>query len=378
MQPRQRLLATLAGKPVDRPAVCFYEINGLDERAELEDPYNIYTHPSWQPLIQLARQKSDRIVMRTVPFPDALDPLEAHTRRTTWQVNGSRYDRREIRLGQRTLTEVNRRDLDINTVWHVEHLFKDSADVEAFLALHAAQPTDLGEPDVRGVLEAERALGESGIVMIDTPDPLCLAAQLFDMADYTVLALTEPGLFHRLLQRLAADLHRRTEAIARALPGRLWRIHGPEYASPPYLPPRLFHEYVVGYDTPMVKAIQASHGYARIHSHGRLRLVLAAIAATGCDGLDPIEPPPQGDLRLAEVRQQVGEQMVLFGNLEASDLENNPAEDFRDKVRTALVEGPGGRGFVLMPSSCPYGRVLSGRTLRNYEVMVEEVERIIH
>jgi hypothetical protein len=63
---------------------------------------------------------------------------------------------------------------------------------------------------------------------------------------------------------------------------------------------------VVGYDTPMVKAIQASSGYARIHSHGRLRLILPAISATGCDGLDPIEPPPQGDMRLAEVREQVG------------------------------------------------------------------------
>ena len=204
-----------------------------------------------------------------------------------------------------------------------------------------------------------------------------IAAGLFAMADYTILASTEPHLFHRLLQRFAMDIHRRTAAVAHALPGRLWRIYGPEYASPPYLHPRLFQEYVVNYDKPMVKAIHASHGYARIHSHGRLRLILAAIAATGCAGLDPIEPPPQGDMCLAEVRELVGEQMVLFGNLEASDLENLPAADFREKVRTALAEGVGGRGFVLMPSACPYGRVLTRQALRNYEVMVEEVERML-
>ena len=373
MHPRQRLMATLAGRPVDRPPVCFYEINGLDERAEIDDPFNIYTHPSWQPLIRLARQHSDRIVMRSVPFPNASDPVEACTRRTVWYEDGNRYERREIRIGARLLTEVTRRDPDVNTVWHVEHLFKDAAAVEAFLTL--PEPADPGQADVSVVLQAEAALGESGIVMIDTSDPLCLAAQLFDLGDYTVLALTDPPLFHRLVRRFALDLHRRTAAVAAALPGRLWRIHGPEYASPPYLPPRLFREYVTGYDTPMVKAIQAGGGYARIHSHGRLRLVLEAIAATGCDGLDPIEPPPQGDMQLAEVRRLVGEQMVLFGNLEISDLENLPAEDFREKVRTALAEGPGGRGFVLMPSSCPYGRVLPARTLRNYEVMVEEVER---
>jgi len=33
-----------------------------------------------------------------------------------------------------------------------------------------------------------------------------------------------------------------------------------------------------------------------------------------------------------------------------------------------------GRGFVLMPSACPYGRILSSLTLRNYEKMVEIVE----
>jgi hypothetical protein len=361
------------GKSVDRPAVCFYEINGLDERPEDNHPFNIYTHPSWLPLIRLAREKSDRIVMRNVPFPTAADPLEPFTRRFTWMEGSSRFERREIQAGSRVLTEITRRDVDVNTTWQVEHLIKDCSDLEALLSIPPAGHP--GSPDVTGVLQAEEELGESGIVMIDTPDALCLAAGLFHMADYTVIALTEPELFHRLLERFAADVQCRTEAVARALPGRLWRIYGPEYASPPYLPPRLFHEYVTVYDTPIVKAIQSTGGFARLHCHGRLRLILGEIASTGCDGLDPIEPPPQGDMRLAEVRERVGEQMVLFGNLEASDLENLSPADFRVKVREALVEGRGGRGFVLMPSACPYGRILTEQAIRNYEIMIDESER---
>jgi len=133
---------------------------------------------------------------------------------------------------------------------------------------------------------------------------------------------------------------------------------------------------VLGYDEPMVRSIQARAGFARLHCHGRLRLILEDIAATGCSGLDPIEPPPQGDIELEEVRRRVGEQMVLFGNLEASDLENLPVEEFSHKIRSGLVQGTSGkgRGFVLMASSCPYGRVLSDRALRNYERMVEMAE----
>jgi len=162
------------------------------------------------------------------------------------------------------------------------------------------------------------------------------------------------------------------------LPGRLWRIVGPEYASPPFLPPRLFCEYVTRYDTPIVQAIQRYGGYARMHSHGRLKLILSHILETGCDGLDPIEPPPQGDMELSEVRQRYGEQLVLFGNLEISDIENLPTAEFERKVRAALEQGTAGkgRGFVLMPSSCPYGRVLSPLTLQNYLSMVELVEQI--
>jgi hypothetical protein len=102
---------------------------------------------------------------------------------------------------------------------------------------------------------------------------------------------------------------------------------------------------------------------------------LPAIVATGCDGLDPIEPPPQGDVELSAVRRAYGDRLVLFGNLEASDLENLPTPQFILKIRRAIREGTlgQGRGFVLLPSSCPYGRELSPLALANYQAMVSAV-----
>lgn len=100
------------------------------------------------------------------------------------------------------------------------------------------------------------------------------------------------------------------------------------------------------------------------------------IVATGCMGLDPVEPPPQGDVSLAYVRGRYGQQFVLFGNLEASDVENLPVREFEKKVATALEEGTAGtgRGFVLMPSACPYGREITPLALANYEKMIEMIE----
>jgi len=376
MERRERLMATLQGETVDRPGVCFYEINGLDEKPDDPDPYNIYSDPSWKPLLDLARDRSDRIVMRDVPVaPREPDPVAALTQSEVWEdENGTRFTRTTIRAPRGPLTSLTRRDRDLNTVWVVEHLLKNEDDFQTWLELPEAE--EHGLPDVSGVLKAEAELGGAGIVMIDTPDPICLVAQLFDFGTYTVMGLTENALMHRALEKTSRVILPRVNAVARALPGRLWRIYGPEYASPPYLPPRLFEEYVVRYVTPMVGAIQRYGGYARVHCHGRLRDILDHIAATGCDGLDPIEPPGQGDVELAYVRQRYGKQMVLFGNIEVSDIENLPAAEFEKKVAAALregTEGPG-RGFVLMPSACPYGRVLPERTLRNYELMVEMAE----
>ena len=50
---------------------------------------------------------------------------------------------------------------------------------------------------------------------------------------------------------------------------------------------------------------------------------------------------------------------------------------FEKKVHKALREGTQGegRGFVLMPSACPYGRQLSPLALANYRKIIEVVER---
>ncbi len=370
---RARLMATLRGGPVDRPAVCFYEINGLDEDPADPSPFNIYSDPSWAPVLDLARERTDRIVMRPVacevpPLPPGLERVESRTE------GGSRLVVRTVRAAGRTLTQRTRRDTAVNTVWTIEHLLKDADDLRAWIDLPDAPA---GGPDVAAVLEAERRLGDTGIVMLDLPDPLCEVAALFEMGTYCLVASREPALFRRALDKAARRLVPAIEAASLALPGRLWRIYGPEYATPPFLRPPLFAEYVTAYDRPIVDAIHRHGGFARLHAHGRIRDVLDAIAATGCDGLDPIEPPPQGDVSLAYVRERHGGQMVLFGNLEVADIENLPVAAFERKVATALVEGTAGpgRGFVLMPSACPYGRTITPTTLANYRRMVEMAER---
>jgi len=49
--------------------------------------------------------------------------------------------------------------------------------------------------------------------------------------------------------------------------------------------------------------------------------VLSRFCDMGADATDPIEPPPQGDVLLRDVRRDFGRQLTLFGNIEASAIE---------------------------------------------------------
>lgn len=382
MTRRERLMATLQGKPVDRPAVSLYELGGFRIDPIDPDPYNVYNSPDWRPLLELTENHTDLIRMMSSVRACSQDPKGASAasrwgeffHETTKDDGHVRVTRTVVNAGGRTMIQATAREWNLNTVWTTEHLLKSVEDVEAYLTI----PDEVFAETINvAPLEVEdAALGDRGIVMVDTEDPLCAAACLFSMEDYTTLAFTEPDLFRRLLDKMARRILPRTEEVSRRFPGHLWRIYGPEYASEPYLPPDLFKEYVVRYVEPMARAIQRHGGKVRIHSHGRLRNILPLIAEMGVDALDPIEPPPQGDVELREVRAQYGKQWVLFGNLEIADIETLPTPQFVEKVKRALEEGTAGegRGFVLMPSASPYGRDISSLCLKNYESIIKLVE----
>jgi uroporphyrinogen-III decarboxylase len=383
MTGRERLMATLRGQPVDRPAVNFYEIGGFDVDPSDPDEFNVYHDPSWQPLLQLAEERTDVIRMRSAVRSRSWDPqasLPERERKNRFSdfVQIHRYveepwhcTRVTIRTGGRMLSSTTRRSPEVDTLWTTEHLLKSAADLEAYLQL----PDEFfaEEIDLTRLVQGEARTGDRGIVMVDTDDPICAAASLFSMEDFLTLALTEPKLFHRLLEKLSRPIYARTRCIAAAFPGHLWRIYGPEYAAEPFLPPHLFKEYVVRYTGPMVKMIKKHGGFARIHCHGRIRAILDDIVAMGADAIDPIEPPPQGDVDLAYVRGKYGDRLVLFGNIEVSDIELMEPVEFRRLVERTLADGTRGRGrgFVLMPSSAPNGRHISPQTLANYKTMVQ-------
>ena len=94
-----------------------------------------------------------------------------------------------------------------------------------------------------------------------------------------------------------------------------------------------------------------------------------------------MRPTPSSRLRTATsvsntCARKYGERLVLFGNIELSDIESMEPAQFERLVAQTLADGTRGqgRGFVLMPSSAPNGRQITPRILKNYETMVRLAE----
>jgi len=386
LTPRERLMATLRGGKVDRPPVSFYEIGGFNINPDDPDEYNVYKSPSWRPLLELAWNHTDIIRLASPVRKDSHsswsnqdtnpEGFEQLRKLEIWEEDNNRLSRLSYKAGQKSLTSLTRRSKDLDTVWTLEPLLKNTEDAKTFLKL----PDEIFEEsiDMAPLFQQEKEIGDNGIVMVDTEDPICAVASLFDIGDFALFAFSEPELCHKLLEKHSRYIYKRTETTAREFPGRLWRIYGPEYATEPFLPPDLFNEYVVRYDKPMIEMIHRTGGYARVHIHGRIKGILDHVAGMGADAIDPIEPPPQGDVELEYLRQKYGADLVLFGNLEISDIENMPSDQFRDLVKSSIEAGTRGqgRGFVLMPSGAPYGRDIQELTLRNYEIIIEEINKL--
>ena len=128
----------------------------------------------------------------------------------------------------------------------------------------------------------------------------------------------------------------------------------------------------MAYDVPLIEMVHRYGGYVWCHCHGGMGPVLERFADMGVDCLNPIEPPPMGDVTLAEAKARVGSRMCLEGNIQQGDFYVLTARQMREKVAEAIAAGAPGGAFILCPTSSPWQTAdLSERALQNYLTFIE-------
>ena len=360
MDSRERLMRTFRGEEVDRVPISLYEFDGF------YDDW-IYDYPEYVEILNYAEGKTDKMYFWS-PRAEAGEEVLFYgvidrncIKRLEWKDGDSNYFRTVIETPRGTITTVRKQIEGVHTSWTIEYLCKDEEDAERVLSL----PYKPWRPSVDSFFTLDGRLGGSGIVMGDIPDALCLTVELFGLSRFIRLYVKNKALIFDLLEFFQERIYNYLRHILASGAVTLYRIVGPEYAAPPFFNPSEFDRLVTPYDAELVELLHSYGGLARLHSHGKVKLILESFREMGVDAVDPLEPPPDGDVELHEARRILGSEITLIGNVEERIFEVGSRLDIERWVRRAINEGAQGGGFILCPTAMPLTTPLSERIKEN-------------
>jgi len=122
------------------------------------------------------------------------------------------------------------------------------------------------------------------------------------------------------------------------------------YAGGGLISTRDYREFVLPFEARVVDDFKARCPGTPLYTHtcGRLGDRLELLAETGTDGIDTLDPPPLGDVDLADAKRRVGGRLFLKGNVDpvGTVLLGSPEAVLADARRRIEIAAAGG-GYVL-------------------------------
>jgi len=362
MTSRQRMMAAFRIEEPDYFPMYVRGVRAWDEQ------WCQTRHESYQPIIEAVREHGDYEVGWGAgggPFLTASDEVTAETE--SEDVGDWIIQRTTIHTPAGDLSMARRNSTRGLPGLEMESLVKTLDDIEKVLSIPYVPP----RPDCSSFFEADRELGDRGILMVHIPIPVSMVHNLMWSERLAIWSVTErETILHLIEVFLERTLDLLRYLISQGV-GPIFATSGEEYVAPPLASPRDFHDFVTKPATQIAEVVHDAGGYRHVHCHGSVSTILDDFVEMGANCLHPIEQPPLGDCPFEEAKRRIGGEVCLEGNIQIGDLYDAPTEEVVAEVRYAIEVGAPGGGFILAPSASPHTAVLSDRTVKNYLAMIE-------
>ena len=134
----------------------------------------------------------------------------------------------------------------------------------------------------------------------------------------------------------------------------------------PFFRPDQFEEFIVPYLKQAIDEYRKLGYYSIKHTDGNIMPILKQIADCKPDAIHSLDP--QGGVSIPKVREIVGDDICLIGNVNCGLLQTGTDEEMRADVMRSLNQGMAtGRGYIFSTSNCAY----TGLALERYETMID-------
>jgi len=367
MTPRERLLRTMRGEAADRVPLVLpgFQLSSRPALKAIHDPY---------------RHLIAERVFQDMHFDVGVG--SSVNRYLVTPPQRMRHDRRPLPGGEREtygaidtpkgeLTFHTRYAPASRTTWALKYPCETLADIEKIASVPWELPPGVKPPQLD---DLPPSFERRGIVRTGISSPFVCVAGMMPYQTFLLLCATELG----LIEELTEICRRRIVAVLEVLfsePGieYVW-MGGSEWVTPPMGSPALYDALVQEQERSIIDYVHAhSDAVVHVHCHGHVRHALARTIERGGDYTEPVEPPPDGDITMAEAKALAAGRMTLGGNIESRVLCNEDEAATAQAVRAAF-EGGKGR-FVLSPTEGP-SPVLGEREFRNWMTMIDVWEEL--
>lgn len=370
MTQKERLLAALAGRAVDRVPIWLREGFNLyrEDRGAEEFACGWMNEPDYIELWEFAREHCASIVgwspgghfNRLLGIPPSrmssrVESLSPGVRRTIVTIDTPKGP----------LQTVKERRRGENTGWCVKHAVESMEDFEKLRRV----PFQVDPPNFAPRERERAALGDQGVMCLGLNSPWVAFSGCMPFEMALAWSVTNRETVHECLEEITRRTLACLERVFETPVETIANLGGSEQCTPPMMSPAAFAEFVVPYDRRIVDFLNRRGVLVNCHCHGRVASALAGMVEAGYASTDPVEPPPAGDVTMPQAREAAGDRLTLLGNLEFDELENADPERIRQRVREIMDTGR--RRLVLSASAGPISR-MSPRLIANYRALIEE------
>jgi hypothetical protein len=211
---------------------------------------------------------------------------------------------------------------------------------------HAGPLTEVPDYFYRTIDRVRSAVGSAAAVHGEVFSPFTHFMELFGYEGALLGLMTDPAKAHALLDRLTSASV--TWGVAQARRGVDAVLISSAFAGGSFISREFYREFIVPYERRVASAIRSVGVPVYTHTCGRIGDRLELMAETGTLGVDTLDPPPLGNVDLADAKQRIGRQMFIKGNLNAVALLacSDPAEIKAQVLERLRVGKPGG-GYIL-------------------------------
>ncbi|MCX6908678.1 MAG: hypothetical protein NTY01_11620 [Verrucomicrobia bacterium] len=203
--------------------------------------------------------------------------------------------------------------------------------------------------------------------------PFTHLMELFGYEEALMGLMTDAAKCHALLERLTVAAV--AWGVAQARRGVDAVLISSAFAGGGFISQEMYREFVLPYERRMTDAIRPTGVPVYTHTCGRIGDRLELMAATGIDGLDTLDPPPLGNVELADAKRDIGGRLFIKGNMNSvALLDYKTKEQVLAEAGDRIRIGKPGGGYVLS-TACSVAPRVEPWKLELLTPLAEEIGR---